>query len=206
METPSIPSSRLVAFVLENIVSTFDARTSSEAAESGPGLRVLKATCFQASRVPGISIPAYLDRIARYSHCSPSCFIVAFLYIDRILQMNPDFHLNSFSIHRLILSALVVAIKYLDDEYYTLIDYAKIGGISAREMAFLEAEFLKYLRYSLYISQELFEEYEFQIRLITESRVVRELPKSKEVCGKKPESRCEPHISSQTLPSPCTLR
>eukprot|EP00831_Metopus_contortus_P000555 TRINITY_DN10209_c0_g2_i1.p1 TRINITY_DN10209_c0_g2~~TRINITY_DN10209_c0_g2_i1.p1 ORF type:complete len:202 (-),score=11.94 TRINITY_DN10209_c0_g2_i1:90-695(-) len=152
-----------VACVLQNVAQNFDAQL-----QLVPGRR----TCFHASRVPGISLAAYLGRIASYSRCSASCFVVAFIYIDRILKINQDFTLCSLNIHRLILSAVVTAIKYLDDEYYNINDYAKIGGISALEMTFLEKEFLKFLDFRCFVDPKAYEAYEHQLRQIFEAQKV----------------------------------
>ncbi|XP_028194962.1 cyclin-U1-1-like isoform X2 [Glycine soja] len=38
---------------------------------------------FHGVRAPSISIPKYLERIYKYTNCSPSCFVVGYVYIDR---------------------------------------------------------------------------------------------------------------------------
>ncbi|KAJ7522046.1 hypothetical protein O6H91_19G080900 [Diphasiastrum complanatum] len=45
-----------------------------------------KLTLFYGLRAPAISIESYLERIFRYADCSPSCFVVAYAYIDRFLE------------------------------------------------------------------------------------------------------------------------
>eukprot|EP01036_Dinobryon_divergens_P009416 gene9416-12589_t len=44
-------------------------------------------TKFQSSYAPGITVIAYLERIRKYARCSDSCFIVALIYIDRIIEI-----------------------------------------------------------------------------------------------------------------------
>ncbi|KAH7576785.1 hypothetical protein JRO89_XS01G0148700 [Xanthoceras sorbifolium] len=41
-------------------------------------------------RAPSISIPKYLERIYKYTNCSPSCFVVGYVYIDRLSHRHPD--------------------------------------------------------------------------------------------------------------------
>ena len=41
-------------------------------------------TCFCGTRAPPISIADYIARIAKYSKCSPVCFIMAWSYLKRI--------------------------------------------------------------------------------------------------------------------------
>ncbi|KAL5865112.1 hypothetical protein ACOSQ3_002626 [Xanthoceras sorbifolium] len=45
---------------------------------------------FHGVRAPSISIPKYLERIYKYTNCSPSCFVVGYVYIDRLSHRHPD--------------------------------------------------------------------------------------------------------------------
>ena len=40
---------------------------------------------FSASQIPAMSIQKYLERIFKYARCSPSVFVVAYAYIDRLM-------------------------------------------------------------------------------------------------------------------------
>jgi hypothetical protein len=57
------------------------------------------------------------------------------------------------------MTALVVGIKYQDDEYYKNEFYAKVGGIPKQELNVLEAEFLKLLDFQLHVPTELYLNY-----------------------------------------------
>ncbi|KAJ7526520.1 hypothetical protein O6H91_16G009800 [Diphasiastrum complanatum] len=74
-----------------------------------------KLTLFHGLRAPAISIENYLDRIFRYADCSPSCFVVAYAYIDRFLEKQPDMLITHFNVHRLLITSIMVAAKVLDD-------------------------------------------------------------------------------------------
>ena len=52
------------------------------------------------------------------------------------------------------LISLVLAIKIYDDYYYENKYYAKIGGISNKEINNMELEFIKIIEYNLFISEE----------------------------------------------------
>lgn len=54
---------------------------------------------------------------------------------------------------------MLIAIKYQDDDYYRNEYYAKIGGISTRELNELEREFLHLIHYNAYVSEALFRTY-----------------------------------------------
>lgn len=50
----------------------------------------------------------------------------------------------------------MIAAKFLDDFYYKNDFYAKLGGISAKDINLLELELLSTFNYSLFITQEEF--------------------------------------------------
>ena len=53
----------------------------------------------------------------------------------------------------------MLAIKYNEDEFYSLKYYAKIGGVSLSEITNLEYNFLSLIDFNLYIKQDLFDKY-----------------------------------------------
>lgn len=145
----------LIGIVLERIVKNMEYSAET----------VCSASNFNSVRIPTISICAYLNRIHQYSSCSDSCYILAFIYLDRLLQNNPGFTLSSRNVHRLILSAVVLAIKYSDDFYADNLTYAKIGGVPLVEMNRLEIDMLKLLHYNLYVDNELYFHYAHELQL-----------------------------------------
>lgn len=74
-----------------------------------------KISVFQGLTRPNISIQSYLERIFKYANCSPSCFIVAYVYLDRFTQKQPSLPVNSFNVHRLLITSVMVAAKFMDD-------------------------------------------------------------------------------------------
>lgn len=109
-------------------------------------------TVFHARHLPAITVSAYIARIFRYAPCSAECFITALVYIRRILESKGMNFLQGATVHRLIISAVLLSSKYLDDIYYNNSFYAKIGGISPKEMNALEVEMLTFLNYDLSVS------------------------------------------------------
>ncbi|XP_074272834.1 cyclin-U4-1-like [Silene latifolia] len=118
-----------------------------------------KVSIFHGLTPPTISIPCYLERIFKYANCSPCCFVVAYVYLDRFTQRQPLLLLNSFNIHRLLITSVMVAAKFMDDLYYNNAYYAKIGGISTTEMNFLEVDFLFGLGFHLNVTPTTFHTY-----------------------------------------------
>lgn len=68
--------------------------------------------------------------------------------------------LTSNNGHRIILTALIIAHKYSMDVAYPLSILARLVGVSLTELKILESEFLSFVKYELYVSQDLYEKYE----------------------------------------------
>lgn len=78
-------------------------------------LQPQKISVFHGLTRPTISIQSYLERIFKYANCSPSCFIVAYVYLDRFAQSQPTLPINSLNVHRLLITSVMVAAKFMDD-------------------------------------------------------------------------------------------
>ncbi len=57
-------------------------------------------TVFHSKSVPCVPIGDYILRIVKYGQCSIESVILALIYIDRLIQMNPAFILKSLNVHR----------------------------------------------------------------------------------------------------------
>lgn len=103
----------VLAQMLERLVARNDQLLQAVSrSHSGTSL-----SAFHGVRPPAITLGRYLDRIYKYAGCSPSCFVVAFIYIDRLLHKYPDSLLVSLNVHRLLITGIMVASKILDDAY-----------------------------------------------------------------------------------------
>ncbi|KAF4321604.1 hypothetical protein BBO99_00004576 [Phytophthora kernoviae] len=115
-------------------------------------------TKFEAFRAPGISIRDYLMRIHKYASCSPECFVLALVYMDRLHQMQ-GFVLTELNVHRVVITSIVLAAKFFDDHYFNNAYYAKVGGVPCPEMNELEVEYLLLINFSLHVSSETYARY-----------------------------------------------
>ncbi|KAJ6989564.1 cyclin-U1-1 [Populus alba x Populus x berolinensis] len=127
---------------------------SSGLARVGKSLNV-----FHGVRAPNISIVKYLERLYKYTSCSPSCFVVGYVYIDRLTHKHPDSLVISLNVHRLLVTSVMVASKMLDDVHYNNAFYARVGGVSNAELNRLEMEFLFLLDFGVMVSSRVFESY-----------------------------------------------
>ncbi|XP_073525907.1 uncharacterized protein [Phyllobates terribilis] len=148
---------RLIGFLstlLERLAESNERRRE----QASPAMQ--NPTAFHGVTLPSISIRSYLERIFRYANCSESCYLVAYVYLDRLAQRQPMVGaVDSLNIHRLLITSVLIAAKFMDDMYYNNAYYARIGGISTKEMNFLEVEFLFGLGFRLNISPSTFHGY-----------------------------------------------
>jgi len=144
---------RVLAAVLERLVCA-----NASVARGDPG----QVTKFHALKAPGIGILQYLERIHKYASCSSECFILALIYIDRLIQRN-NFLLTELNVHRVVITAVLLAAKFFDDAYYNNAYYAKVGGVLVSEMNGLEVDFLFRINFSLHATPELFEKYRAEL-------------------------------------------
>ncbi|KAK2640455.1 hypothetical protein Ddye_028250 [Dipteronia dyeriana] len=115
-------------------------------------------TIFHGSRAPSMSLREYIERIFKYSTCSPSCLVLAYVYINRYLQ-RIDASLTILVAHRLLITSIMVAAKYTDDDCYNNAYFAKVGGVSTAELNRLEMKFLFTLDFKLHVTTEAFRKY-----------------------------------------------
>lgn len=95
-------------------------------------------------------------RINKYGNFSNSVGVAAMIYIDRVLERHPEIVLTSRTVHRLLISAMLLAAKFNDDVHLGNGAFAQIGGIRTAELNRLEVSFLKLCDFSLVVSSELY--------------------------------------------------
>lgn len=117
--------------------------------------------CFYAKKVPVMGIEDYIKRIVKYSQIEPSTLILSIAYIDRLCDVK-KYNLTFNNIHRIILASILISIKYNEDDYYKNSQYAKIGGISLKEVNNLEYEFCNLIDFSLHVEYSVYRNYEEQ--------------------------------------------
>ena len=124
---------------------------------------------FSTSTIPKIPINNYLSRIERYSEIEKNTLIIALIYIDKFCQIS-NIILTPFNVHRILFCAILTSIKYNEDQIYEFKYYAKIAGISIKELQELESEFLDSLNFSLYVDNDLFLQYQtYLYKLVAKS-------------------------------------
>jgi len=117
------------------------------------------ATCFHNHTEPGIVILDYLQRIHTFFGCSIECYAMSFLYIERLLQANPGMSIDALCCHSLLLTSVMLAAKFHDDQYHSNAHYALVGGVQVSDLNALERQFLRLLNWNLYVHPEEYDAY-----------------------------------------------
>ncbi|CUM47617.1 uncharacterized protein AC631_03172 [Debaryomyces fabryi] len=151
---------------------------------------------FHGTNVPGISLHAYLARVLKYCPVTNEVFLSLLVYFDRIAkkannlkqfksndgeqdqEQEPEqlFVMDSYNIHRLIISGITVSSKFFSDIFYKNLRYAKVGGLPLEELNYLELQFLLLLDFKLMISVEDLQNYgDLLLRFWKREQVTNEL-------------------------------
>lgn len=84
-------------------------------------------TRFFAKSIPDITMLEYMQRILKYAAFPPESLLAALIYMDRLaLKSKYALRINSFNVHRVFITALVISVKMLCDNTYTNTHYAKV--------------------------------------------------------------------------------
>ena len=115
-----------------------------------------KQTPFTAPFLPSISVYDYISRIVEYTHIEKETLITSLIYINRFCAKT-NFQITEYEIHRLLLTAIVLSIKYNEDEIYSQKHFAEVGGIEVAELNQLEFYFAEGIEFAFYVSDSEYE-------------------------------------------------
>ena len=122
-------------------------------------LKKQKNCCFNLNKKANISIGDFIYRILYYSKIEDSTLISALIYLDRYCKKQ-KFILTENNIHRLFFTCIIVAIKFLEDKYFTNNFYSKICGVNIKILNKMEYEFVCGINFDLYIDRDFYYMYE----------------------------------------------
>nr|GMD31672.1 Cyclin-U2-2 [Ipomoea batatas] len=114
---------------------------------------------FECDEAPDMTIESYLERVFRYTGAGPSVYVVAYVYLDRFCHLHPQFRIGPTNVHRLLITTIMVASKYVEDMNYRNSYFARVGGLTTMEMNKLEVEFLFLMRFKLHVNVSVFHSY-----------------------------------------------
>ena len=116
-------------------------------------------TRFHSRAPPGISVRDYLNRLTFHATLPTPILLAMVFYIDRLCHYYKAFTINSLTVHRFLIAAATVASKGLSDSFWTNNTYARVGGVSIKELALLELELLSRMEWRIVPQPETLEDY-----------------------------------------------
>eukprot|EP01060_Flectonema_neradi_P008930 TRINITY_DN1639_c3_g2_i1.p1 TRINITY_DN1639_c3_g2~~TRINITY_DN1639_c3_g2_i1.p1 ORF type:complete len:178 (+),score=20.73 TRINITY_DN1639_c3_g2_i1:59-592(+) len=116
-------------------------------------------TSMHCVEVPQISLSDYYDRISKYCKVSEPCYVISLIYMDRLHSTNDEMRVTEHSVHRLLITSILLAAKFRDETYLTTEFYSQVAGVAETTLERLEKLFLTSLDYSLYVSRSEYEHY-----------------------------------------------
>lgn len=135
------------------IVQQLAASAASPEVPGGIGLAFLSAW------PPEVIIAEYVESLRQDFRCSAECFVIALVYLDRVIKQHAHITVGPLTVHRLIAASLTLAAKFHDDETQTNSSYAVACGMTPAEHGELERAMLELLHYRLVVSPAVFELY-----------------------------------------------
>ncbi len=102
---------------------------------------------------------SFLNRIHSNARCSDSVIICALILLDRVAARDPRLIITPFTGSRLLITALLIATKFnQEEEPSDNLYYATLGGIGfPTEINSLEIAMLRILNYEAFVSYEDFQ-------------------------------------------------
>ena len=109
---------------------------------------------FYSKKPPPISLEAYLERLHRYCPMSTAVYLAGGAYIHSICVEERNVPITARTAHRLVLASLRVAMKTLEDLRYPQQRFAGVGGVSEKELMFLEVSLCYMIDFDLFMNLE----------------------------------------------------
>ena len=121
-------------------------------------LKKQSSMIFSSNKIPNISIENYLKRIQTYSNIEKNTLIISLIFIDRLCKRS-NLTLTYHNVHRILFTAILISIKYNEDNFYDNKYYSQIGGVKLKELRALEYNFVNMVNFKLFVDEEIFEKY-----------------------------------------------
>lgn len=113
---------------------------------------------FFLEKIPPISIGDYIKRLVTYTKMDISSLILAIIYIDQFCD-SYKYVLSSHNIHRILMTACLISIKFNEDYIVSTKKYGEIAGVSAKDLYCLEYQMYFALNCSLLVDESYYSKY-----------------------------------------------
>ena len=119
---------------------------------------VIKSDIFYLNHFPPISIEDYINRIYKGTKMNISTLILSIIYIDRFCETN-GYILSLNNVHRILLAACLLSLKFNEDVNIDAQYYANIAGVPINDLNNLECYLYVKLKFSLFVEHDLYQKY-----------------------------------------------
>ena len=119
---------------------------------------VNKSDIFYLNHFPPISIEDYINRIYKGTKMNISTLILSIIYIDRFCETN-GYILSLNNVHRILLAACLLSLKFNEDVNIDAQYYANIAGVPINDLNNLECYLYVKLKFSLFVEHDFYQKY-----------------------------------------------
>jgi hypothetical protein len=119
---------------------------------------VIKSDIFYLNHFPPISIEDYINRIYKGTKMNISTLILSIIYIDRFCETN-GYILSLNNVHRILLAACLLSLKFNEDVNIDAQYYANIAGVPINDLNNLECYLYVKLKFSLFVEHDFYQKY-----------------------------------------------
>ena len=119
---------------------------------------VIKSDIFYLNHFPPISIEDYINRIYKGTKMNISTLILSIIYIDRFCETN-GYILSLNNVHRILLAACLLSLKFNEDVNIDAQYYANIAGVPINDLNNLECYLYVKLKFSLFVEYDFYQKY-----------------------------------------------
>ncbi|GAB0494596.1 hypothetical protein MMPV_005890 [Pyropia vietnamensis] len=106
-------------------------------------------------------LPFYISRLVTHLPTPPSTYITALILLDRLQAAHPGtLAVTSLNVHRLLITALLIAAKTLHEPALPNALAAAVGGVGLSELRRLELAMLSRLRWAVFVRADEYFVYE----------------------------------------------
>ena len=108
--------------------------------------------------VQRVPLNEYINRIITYTQIEFSTLVSSLIYIDRYCLQTKT-KLTYINVYKLLICGILISIKYNEDVIFHMSYYAKVFGVSEKELRKMERTFATKMKFDFYVKKELFEQY-----------------------------------------------
>ena len=132
-------------------------------------LKKQKNSVFTSKFTPKISIGDFVNKIIKFTKTSESTFILGLIYINKFCKSN-DVILTDYNTHRIFLTAILLAKKYNEDNFYSNKFFSKVCGIKLKDLNVMEYNFLIDISFDLYVKNTIVKH--FQEKILNQKNII----------------------------------